>query len=143
MEDVTKAVGSQLAVYWPDLVIYSEDMPDDFVTPSLYVHRIGLSVAPANVGTRQNRRYSFQAVFFPDEDNVGNINGQLDATAEIFADNLEVIGGKYRVQNLEINVDRDEQVVQATFDLIFHVEIVFDQVKQQSLDYTGGLKDGN
>jgi hypothetical protein len=139
LEDVTTAVGTELAKLWPELTIYREDQPNGFVTPCLYLHRLPLQVRPGNIGTRQMRTYSFQVVYFPPE-GATNAHELIDSTAERFADCLEVIGGKYRTHNLDVNVEQD--TAQVTFDLKLLVAFAGAETKQQHMDYNGGLKNG-
>ncbi|WP_127849720.1 phage tail terminator family protein [Lacticaseibacillus hulanensis] len=143
MEDITQQVCETLAKYWPNMTVYRENQPDGFVTPSFFVHRISLGSTRSRM-QYQWRTYAFEVDYFPDDSDDGvHAYSELDNMAEQMADSLTMLGDALaHIEQLDVTVEREQLVVQATFNVTIHAAPVLNPTLQGKLDYQGGIANG-
>lgn len=137
MEDITSLVIKTIHSKLPDIPVYRENMPTAFSEPSFVVSRIGTSVR-GELNGFDMRMYSFDVAYFPQPKRP---HEDMDLMAEWLMANLKVIEPNYaKVINGELQVT--DNILHYTFDVRARVHAPFDELITQSLDYSGGLKNG-
>ena len=137
MEDITSLVVQTIHNQLPDIPVYRENMKTAFSEPSFFVSRIN-AVQNGEPNGFDMRTYSFDVAYFP---NPQRPNEDIDNMAEWLMANLKVIQPNYaHAINQEFNVT--DGVLHYSFSVRDRVHEEYGPSFSDSVDYTGGLKNG-
>lgn len=137
MEDITSLVVQTIHNKLPDIPVYREKMPAAFSEPSFAINRMGLA-SKGEPNGRDMRLYSFDLAYFPEPNRPRE---DMDNMAEWLTANLRSIEPNYAALiNRDITIADD--ILHYMFDVRARVRFGHGELFTQSLDYSGGLKNG-
>ena len=135
--NIIERIGELLQSIAPDITVYRENQREGFDEPSFFVSQINTTLIP-EMFKRQNRKYSYQIVYFP---TIEHPKTDMESMQGTLLDNFIQLDNFATIRN------RDFAVVDGTLTLTFEVWVrAYPEdltPKQQTLDSnTVNLKGG-
>ncbi|CAM3206729.1 phage tail terminator family protein [Lactiplantibacillus plajomi] len=132
--DIIKSIAEELVGMGLNLPIYRENQRGGFKEPSFFISKITGHIQPNLFGI-QWRDNHYEVVYFPNADGA---NADMDAMEDFLSDNFTQLQEFAKIRDL--NFERSDSTLVATFKVKFRAVPVDQGTKQQSLDFEGGLK---
>lgn len=112
ISDIKQAIVNKLLELYPNYVVYDEDIPQNFKTPSFLI-----TLVEQNYNKRLNNKYqstlSFDIAYFSDKSSTEIKNDCLDVQIDLIRA-FDLVGS-YRVLNKQATITDD--VLHITFDI--------------------------
>lgn len=134
--DIVKMIADELVHLRPDLPVYRENQRGGFQEPSFFVNKITTQIKPNLFGI-QARDNHYQVVYFP---LATKPNTDMDAMEELLKNNFNRLNSFAYVRDLEFS--HSDGALLMMFRVSYRAIPADEGVKQQTIDYQGGLKNG-
>lgn len=135
---IIERIADELAKIQPDIPIYTENQSNGFDVPSFYISRAGAGTIMPRTWNYEDRKYSYQVVYFANEDNP---NEDLERMETILMDNFTVLSEYSYLRNREFTIDSNEHTLICLFDLNLHMYREDRTPKQKRLDVNANTKE--
>lgn len=131
INEFIESIAAAIKKFMPNIVIYSEQIPQNFKTPSCYIHCINHNQQLMTAGRR--KLTTFDIIFFPTE-NGENVNEEINNVVELLVENLCIVehnGQKYKASDVKIENTEDEAHYIASYN--YNTIYTTDDVKMRTL----------
>lgn len=132
LQDITSLISDVLAAIYPRPTIYRENISQGFSEPCFVITQLKLKGNDELKG-RQMRHLSYSIKFFPDSKSVNpGAKEQCEAVLSTLMAAFKRVPGISRLYDKEGDIV--DEVVVFTFDLIYRIEEVIEEVLMDSID---------
>lgn len=132
--NVVERIADELSKMFQDIPIYREQQRGGFQEPSFFIEKITNRIKPNLFGI-QTRDNHYQLVYFPNPDSPSEDMGSME---ELLANNFQQLSEFATLRDRSF--DYGDGTLLMTFTVSYRAVPVDTTVKQQSMDYQGGLK---
>ncbi|MDF7683521.1 hypothetical protein PT287_08415 [Lactobacillus sp. ESL0679] len=134
---ITERIANEIAVIFPDAVIYTENQDSGFEQPSFFIQKILTATTPL-LFENQDRKYYYQIVYFP---NLDHPNADMERVEDKLLDNFTQLSGFADIHNREFDIDIANTVLEVKFEVWTWAIKQDTTIKQRKVDVNGGVKD--